>query len=156
MSTPVCRLGRVTLGVVLGPVTVWLLPRLARAQASLAAMLLSPGTHVRLVERAHRLAVTRARVVDAQAAELRRIEHDLHDGAQAWIVAAGMTLALASRKLRGSGADAGDVDLARGQLDEALPSCGTWSAASTRRSSPTEGCTPGWRRWRPTARSTCD
>ena len=46
-------------------------------------------------------------MVDAQAAELRRIERDLHDGAQARIVAAGMTLALAARKLRAAG-PAGD------------------------------------------------
>jgi signal transduction histidine kinase len=59
-------------------------------------------------------------VVDAQAAELRRIERDLHDGAQARMVAAGMTLALAARKLRANGDAGADVDLARRQLDDAL------------------------------------
>jgi signal transduction histidine kinase len=39
--------------------------------------------------------VTRADTVDAQAAELRRIERDLHDGAQARLVALGMTIGLA-------------------------------------------------------------
>ena len=84
----------------------WLLRTLARLQARAARGLLAPGTHRRLVEQAARLAETRQRVVDAQAAELRRIERDLHDGAQARIVAAGMTLALAARKLR-AGAGAG-------------------------------------------------
>jgi signal transduction histidine kinase len=68
-------------------------------------------------------------VVDAQAAELRRIERDLHDGSQARMVAAGMTLALAARRLRAQpdaeAADdtaraAADVDLARRQIDDAL------------------------------------
>src|SRR5262249_13201932 len=42
---------------------------------------------------------TRSGAVDAQDAELRRIERDLHDGAQARIVALGMTLGLAEQKL---------------------------------------------------------
>jgi signal transduction histidine kinase len=37
--------------------------------------------------------------VDAQAAELRRIERNLHDGAQARLVAMGMTLDDATRPL---------------------------------------------------------
>jgi signal transduction histidine kinase len=57
--------------------------------------------------------------VDAQAAELKRIERDLHDGAQAGIVAAGMTLALAERRLRDNPAR-DDVRTARRQLDNAL------------------------------------
>jgi signal transduction histidine kinase len=89
-------------------------------QARLAQALLAPGEYAKLVERAARLAESRARVVDAQAAELRRIERDLHDGAQARIVAAGMTLALADRKLRSGEQAAPDVWLARRQLDEAL------------------------------------
>jgi signal transduction histidine kinase len=96
---------------------------LAAAVARLAAALLAPGAHQRLVEQATHLAETRRRVVDAQAAELRRIERDLHDGAQARIVAAGMTLGLAARKLRAAPSPAGavaDVDLARRQVDDAL------------------------------------
>lgn len=114
-------------GLLLMPAAGWLLGTGARGQARVARALLGPGEHRRLVERAERLSATRARVVDAQAAELRRIERDLHDGAQARIVAAGMTLALAARKLRGVPAAAeaahpaaADIDLARRQLDEAL------------------------------------
>jgi signal transduction histidine kinase len=59
-------------------------------------------------------------LVRLHGAELRRIERDLHDGAQARIVAAGMTLALASRKLRTNGDACADVELARRQLDGAL------------------------------------
>ena len=41
------------------------------------------------------LAASRAESVDFSAAELRRIERDLHDGAQARLVALGMSLGLA-------------------------------------------------------------
>jgi signal transduction histidine kinase len=128
MTTTPGRFGLTVLGLVLLPLVLWFLRFLAGAQAGAARALLAPGLHTRLVGEADRLARSRARVVDAQAAELRRIERDLHDGAQARIVAAGMTLALAARKLRngngngnGSGTDAEpDVALARRQLDEAL------------------------------------
>ncbi|HEX6351537.1 sensor histidine kinase [Actinophytocola sp.] len=109
------------IGLALAPVAWWLVTRVARLQARLAVALLEPGPRQRLARRARELAVTRRRVVDAQAAELRRIERDLHDGAQARIVAAGMTLALADRKMRTSGQPAReDVHIARRQLDEAL------------------------------------
>ncbi|MEW2145399.1 sensor domain-containing protein [Micromonospora vinacea] len=120
MTTVPGRFGLTVLGVLLLPVTAWLLRAAGRAQARTARGLLAPGAHRQLVEEAARLAQTRRRVVDAQAAELRRIERDLHDGAQARIVAAGMTLALASRKLPSGATAASDVDLARRQLDDAL------------------------------------
>jgi signal transduction histidine kinase len=121
MTTTGGRFVLTALGLALVPAAAWLLRRLARLEATVARALLAPGEHRRLVDETARLARTRARVVDAQAAELRRIERDLHDGAQARIVAAGMTLALAARKLRTGAADAGeDVQTARRQLDEAL------------------------------------
>jgi signal transduction histidine kinase len=120
LTTTAGRFGLAVIGLALLPVALWLVRVLAAGLVRLAVALLGPGEHRRLVERAERLAETRRRVVDAQAAELRRIERDLHDGAQARIVAAGMTLALAARKIRGQGDPAADVELARRQLDEAL------------------------------------
>jgi hypothetical protein len=109
------------IGLLLAPVAWWLVTTAARLQARLAVTLLEPGPRQRLARRARELAATRRRVVDAQAAELRRIERDLHDGAQARIVAAGMTLALADRRMRTTGQPAReDVQTARRQLDEAL------------------------------------
>ncbi|WP_073264949.1 sensor histidine kinase [Cryptosporangium aurantiacum] len=123
MTTTPGRIGLTFIGLALLPVAVWLVRTLARWQATLARVLLAPGLHVRLVQETARLASTRARVVDAQAAELRRIERDLHDGAQARIVAAGMTLALAARRARTSATadpDLADrIELARRQLDDA-------------------------------------
>ncbi|MFB7667891.1 sensor histidine kinase [Kitasatospora sp. NPDC056138] len=54
----------------------------------------SPGgwDRARLTRRVEHLTTSRADAVGSQAAELRRIERDLHDGAQARLVAIGMTL----------------------------------------------------------------
>jgi signal transduction histidine kinase len=52
-----------------------------------------------LTERVKNLEQTRARAVDDSAARLRRIERDLHDGAQAQLVALAMKLGLAKEKL---------------------------------------------------------
>jgi len=57
------------------------------------------GTFAPLEERIDSLTSTRSGVVDVQETEIRRIERDLHDGAQARIVALGMTLGMAEQKL---------------------------------------------------------
>lgn len=75
-------LGGYALGVVAG------------ARAGLTRLLIAPreaGLGDRVVE----LARSRARLVDAFEAERRRIERDLHDGAQQRLVALSMTLGLA-------------------------------------------------------------
>jgi signal transduction histidine kinase len=53
----------------------------------------------RLTERVEQLARTRRGALDVQAAELRRIERDLHDGAQARLVALTMKLGRAEERL---------------------------------------------------------
>ncbi len=58
------------------------------------------GEREEMAERIDVLTTTRAGAVDAQAAELRRIERDLHDGAQARLVALAMDLGMAREKLR--------------------------------------------------------
>ena len=54
--------------------------------------LLAPTQDEELAQRVERLTETRHDAVDTSAAELRRIERDLHDGAQARLVAMGMNL----------------------------------------------------------------
>lgn len=70
-------------------------PALMRLQAQMTASLLAPTEAARLANRVQELTVSRADTVDTQAAELRRIERDLHDGAQARLVALGMSLGMA-------------------------------------------------------------
>jgi signal transduction histidine kinase len=62
-------------------------------------VLLKPTRSAELAQRVARLTETRADAVDASAAELRRIERDLHDGAQARLVAMGMNLSAAEALL---------------------------------------------------------
>jgi signal transduction histidine kinase len=66
---------------------------LTRAQARLTERLLAPGAGA--AARIAELTASRAAVVDLQAAELRRVERDLHDGAQARLISIRMTLGLA-------------------------------------------------------------
>jgi signal transduction histidine kinase len=87
------------IGVPLGLlyIAVWwkFAPYLMRAQAWVTASVLAPTEAARLANRVQQLTVSRADTVDTQAAELRRIERDLHDGAQARLVALGMSLGMA-------------------------------------------------------------
>ncbi|WP_078489623.1 sensor histidine kinase [Streptomyces bikiniensis] len=71
-------------------------PALLRAHASLARTLLAPS---RNAQRVRRLTDSRSDAVSSSAAELRRIERDLHDGAQARLVALGMNLGVAEQLL---------------------------------------------------------
>ncbi|MGW0586548.1 sensor histidine kinase [Streptosporangium sp. NPDC002607] len=68
------------------------LPHLLRGYAWWNHLLLSPTAKSVLAGRVQRLDQARLATVDSQASELRRIERDLHDGAQARLVAMGMTL----------------------------------------------------------------
>lgn len=67
-------------------------PWLARSGARFAKLLLGPTEASRLAQRVERLKQTRTDASVAQAAELRRIERDLHDGVQSRLVAMGMKL----------------------------------------------------------------
>ncbi|GAA3855780.1 sensor domain-containing protein [Saccharothrix violaceirubra] len=73
----------------------WLTPVFGRLHAQVTRRLLGPTANSALAARVRVLADSRADTVDAQAAELRRIERDLHDGAQARLVALGMSLGMA-------------------------------------------------------------
>ncbi|MCM4083176.1 sensor histidine kinase [Paractinoplanes hotanensis] len=70
-------------------------PHLRRFDALFARLFLAPTRAAELRLRVTQLTVTRSDAVDAQAAELRRIERDLHDGAQARLVSLGMAIGLA-------------------------------------------------------------
>ncbi|MFC3450399.1 sensor histidine kinase [Amycolatopsis speibonae] len=67
-------------------------PQLARLGAQFAKLLLGPTEASRLEQRVARIKQTRTDASVAQAAEMRRIERDLHDGVQSRLVAMGMKL----------------------------------------------------------------
>jgi signal transduction histidine kinase len=58
----------------------------------MASSMLAPAGNAELALRVRQLSQTRTEALDTGAAEIRRIERDLHDGAQARLVAMGMTL----------------------------------------------------------------
>ncbi|WP_225097146.1 sensor domain-containing protein [Streptomyces sp. CoH27] len=78
------------LAAVLAVVAYRFVPRTMKAHFKLGRAVL--GGDAELTERVRVLTETRRDAVDTSAAELRRIERDLHDGAQARLVAMGMDL----------------------------------------------------------------
>jgi signal transduction histidine kinase len=92
----------------------WLPPGIAtRIHAAIDYPLLSVTEKSRLALRVQQLTSSRAETVDTSAAELRRIERDLHDGAQARLVALGMNLAMVEDQIEA------DPSNARALLSEA-------------------------------------
>ena len=103
------------LAVLIGFVVLLAAPQMTRglatADAALARRLLGPpgGLAARLAQ----VELSRERVVDAAEAERKRIERDLHDGAQQRLVALAMELGRAKAKF------GDDVDAARLLVDQA-------------------------------------
>ena len=95
------------------PITAW-----AGARSALARVVLArePELDERLVE----VTRSRARLVDAFELDRRRIERDLHDGAQQRLVALTVALGLAKLDLAPGSAAAGQVDTAHEQAKQAL------------------------------------
>jgi len=93
----------VPLGLALLLAAPWLTRAVVDLDRVLITRLIGP---VSLTERVRELEQTRAHAVDDSAARLRRIERDLHDGAQAQMVAVAMKLGLAREDLGGMAADA--------------------------------------------------
>jgi signal transduction histidine kinase len=91
--------GMVLFAAIAGPPAciagAWILRGSAWVQAMLGKVLLEGREEERIAE----LQVSRAGAVDAAAVELRRIERDLHDGAQARLVALAMEIGMAREQI---------------------------------------------------------
>ena len=83
------------LGIVTGFIWWFATPPLMAARAQFDRLLLAYSRTEKLEQRVQQLTETRADLVDNSAAELRRLERDLHDGAQARLVALSMSLGMA-------------------------------------------------------------
>jgi signal transduction histidine kinase len=112
-----CGIFNVVLGVLLLASLRWLGPLAWLAALPLAGAVLIFWTVYRLqqdsVLRVRELEQSRAHAVDDSAARLRQIERDLHDGAQAQMVAVTMKLGLAMKKLGRMVDGTGPTDLDR-------------------------------------------
>ncbi|MEU7738039.1 sensor domain-containing protein [Streptomyces griseus] len=98
------------IGLALVLAAPWIVRGLLSVDRLMVTGLLGPS---RLASRVSELESDRGVVVDTAAADLRRIERDLHDGAQARLVALAMDLGLAKDKL------ADDPEAAARMVDEA-------------------------------------
>ena len=117
----------VPLGLALLITAPWLTRAVVGLDRVLITRLIGP---VSVTERVRDLEQTRAHAVDDSAARLRRIERDLHDGAQAQMVAVAMKLGLAREDLGGTAGATVDaeavqralklVDAAHGIAKEAI------------------------------------
>jgi signal transduction histidine kinase len=107
-------LGLLLLPMAAYPITAW-----AAARAALTRAILAPR-EAELDERLVEIVASRARLVDAFEVERRRIERDLHDGAQQRLVALGMSLGLARLDLPADSPAARQVGAAHEQAKQAL------------------------------------
>ncbi|MHA5050145.1 sensor histidine kinase [Streptomyces sp. SD15] len=108
----------VLLGLLITIATPWIVRALTSVDRLMVRGLLAPS---RLATRVVELESDRGVVVDTAAADLRRIERDLHDGAQARLVNLAMGLGLAKEKLtEDPHAAARMVDEAHGEVKTAL------------------------------------
>ena len=112
---PILALAGIAVGLSL--VSAWLLGDSAgyrRAYyASLEQRLAAAERARELAERARELEERRRRAVNASTATLRRIERDLHDGAQVRLVALAMALGEIKENLEQAGGDPGTLRLLR-------------------------------------------
>jgi signal transduction histidine kinase len=96
------------IGLPVTVLTVYGLCALAGGQAAFARWVLAP-TEPELRRAVDELAESRTRLVDAFESERRRIERDLHDGAQQHLVLMTMNLGLAELELAGQNDRAGEL-----------------------------------------------
>jgi signal transduction histidine kinase len=108
------------IGLVALPLAAALVRGTAAASGALSRVVLGPSRR-QLEERVEVLAQTRAGAVDAAAAELQRIERDLHDGAQARLVALALDLGMAEDRFERDPEGARElVEKARGEAKLAM------------------------------------
>jgi signal transduction histidine kinase len=101
------------------PVLPYVMHGFAAVDRAMISALLSPSTAME--ERVRKLEAGRETMVDAAAADRRRIERDLHDGAQARLVALAMDLGMAKEQMDTNPAAAARmVEQAHGEVKVAL------------------------------------
>ncbi len=84
-------------------------PSLLQAWSTLTDKLLGPSQAAILAGRVASLAASRADTIDSAAAEIRRLERDLHDGVQVRLVSLGMSLGLADELMESDPAKAREL-----------------------------------------------
>ena len=104
VSTPLDRVLLVFTGLALLPPAAYMITALAVARVSFVRLLLAPRES-ESAARVQELTRSRIRLTDAFEAERKRIERDLHDGAQQRVVGLIMTLGILEHGLQGEQSD---------------------------------------------------
>jgi signal transduction histidine kinase len=99
LDNPISTLPAVPLGLGVFVLAMYAVRIVGTAHGAIARYLLGPSETQALRARTAQLRASRARGVDAAEAERRRIERDLHDGAQQQLLAVAMDLGRARAKL---------------------------------------------------------
>ena len=121
VSLPTLGLAGTLLGLVLVPVAASVSQGLMALHRAVVAGLLCESEQRALERRVETLEGSRKAVIDVEASELRRIERDLHDGAQQRLVMLSIDLSLAAEHVESDPAKAlGLVEDARDQARLAL------------------------------------
>jgi signal transduction histidine kinase len=107
-------LAAVPAGAVLGLASLRVVNWLGALHGAFARVMLGPSSDPELEAQVVDLSTARSRIIAAADDERRRLERDLHDGAQQRLVALTLTLGLARRQV-----EAGDDEEARERLTEA-------------------------------------
>ena len=117
-------LGVTVVGLVLLALAPRIIHGLALAERGIIRGLLSPSEGQLLAQRVEELTVSRDASVEGSSTELRRIERDLHDGAQQRLVALAMDLGMAKERLRDGDDPSGAYELVGRAHDEAKQAIG--------------------------------
>jgi signal transduction histidine kinase len=112
VNEPANALGLVLCGALALGLLAYVAMLVVAAQSAIARALLSPRQE-ELERQVARLTLSRLSLVNAFESERRRIERDLHDGAQQQLVAVSMTLGIAELELADAAAQGADVGSAR-------------------------------------------
>ena len=153
------RISIAGLGAAVEIAACWLARGAASLDLKLARALLQPPAADALARRVESLSASRAGAVDAADAERRRIERDLHDGAQQRLVSLAMNLGMTRAALSDADPQVRQaVAAAHEEASRRWPSCATSSAGCTRpcstswawtrrcrASRPGRRCRSGWR-----------
>jgi signal transduction histidine kinase len=96
-------------------------PDLVRAAGAAAALALeNERLDAELRAKVEELRASRERIVESGYAARRRLERDLHDGAQQRLVSLALSLRILRSRVEGDPDAAQELDTARGELDQAL------------------------------------
>lgn len=116
--------GYTFVGLLMLALTPRIIHGLAAAERGIIRSMLSPSDESLLANRVEELTISRDASVEGSSTELRRIERDLHDGAQQRLVALAMDLGMAKERLARDDDPSGAYELVGRAHDEAKAAIG--------------------------------